>query len=269
MTVEKLIITNCAADTSMHPEVPARFADSRVLADSVEAAWKAGAAIAHIHAPATDFDAWGSHTRAIRDRCGVIVQYGISTQTVEQRKAVVKHRPEMMSVPLGAHSLVFTNRDLMMLHPRAELADLMRLCRDNGIKPEFEVFGLGDLWLLDDLASKGLVDPPFVMTLFFGRPGGTWSPATAEEFLHRRKHLPRDAVYCVSVTGAAHLELQTLSTLWGGHVRVGTEDEPYLKPGVLGDNGDHVARIATIARSLGREIASPDDVRALLKIPRQ
>jgi 3-keto-5-aminohexanoate cleavage enzyme len=265
--MEELIVTNCAADTSMHPEVPARFANSEVLASSVEAAWKAGAAIAHIHAPPTDYKAWDSHTRAIRDRCDVIVQYGISTQNVEQRREVVKCRPEMMSVALGAHNLVFTGRDLMMLHPREELAELMRLCRDNGVKPEFEVFSLGDLWLLDDLASKGLVEPPFVLTLFFGRPGGTWSPATTEEFMHRTRNLPEGAVYCASVTGPTHLKLETLAVLEGGHVRVGTEDEPYLAPGVLGDNVDHVARIVAVADKLGRKAASPDRARKMLAIP--
>ena len=69
-------------------------------------------------------------------------------------------------------------------------------------------------------------------------------------------------------TGSTPLALETLSVLSGGHVRVGTEDEPYLKPGVMGDNVDHVARIAAIAGHLGREVASVEDARALLKIPR-
>jgi uncharacterized protein (DUF849 family) len=153
--MDKLIITNCAADTSMHPGVPARFADSNVLAASIEAAWRAGAAIAHIHAPPSDFTAWERHTKAIRERCDIIIQYGISTQTVEQRRVVVKFRPEMMSVAVGAHNMAFVHRDMMMLHPREELAEMMRLCRDNGVKPEFEVFALGDLWLIDDLGQKG------------------------------------------------------------------------------------------------------------------
>ena len=168
--MEKLIITNCAADTSMHPEVPARFAKSEPLAASVEPAVRAGAAIVHIHAPPTDYAAWESHTKAIRDRCDILIQYGISTQTVEQRKAVVKFKPEMMSVALGAHNLAFTGRDLMMLHPRAELAELMRVCRDNGVKPEFEVFSLGDLWLLRDLIDKDLVSPPYLLTPFSAAP---------------------------------------------------------------------------------------------------
>ena len=252
----------------MYPEWRPRFDNSEVLAASIEAASCAGAAIAHIHASPDDYKAWESHTRAIRERCGIMIQYGISTQTVEQRRAVIRNHPEMISVAVGAHNLVFTGRDLQMLHPRAELAELMRMCRDHGVKPEFEVCALGDLWLIDDLAGKGLVELPFMMTLFFGRPGGTWSPPTAEEFLHRVKHLPKSTFYAASVTGSTHLALETLSVLSGGHVRVGTEDEPYLKPGVMGDNVDHVARIAAIAGHLGREIATVEEARALLKIPR-
>ena len=267
--MEKLIITNCATDTSMYSEVPARFDNSDVLAASVEPACRAGASIVHIHAPPGDYKAWESHTRAIRERCDILIQYGISTQTVEQRRTVIKNRPDMISVAVGAHNLVFVGRDLMMLHPREELAELMRMCRDNGVKPEFEVCALGDLWMIDDLAGKGLVEPPFMMTLFFGRPGGSWSPPTAEEFLHRVKNLPQDTFYATSVTGPTHLMLETMAILSGGHVRVGTEDEPYLKPGVLGDNVDHVARMAAIAGHLGREVATVAEARALLKMPRR
>jgi 3-keto-5-aminohexanoate cleavage enzyme len=267
--MEKLIITNCATDTSMYAEVPARFDNSDVLAASVEPACRAGASIVHIHAPPGDYKAWESHTRAIRERCDILIQYGISTQTVEQRRAVIKNRPDMISIAVGAHNLVFVGRDLMMLHPREELAELMRMCRDNGVKPEFEVCALGDLWMIDDLAGKGLVESPFMMTLFFGRPGGSWSPPTAEEFLHRVKNLPTDTFYATSVTGPTHLMLETMAILSGGHVRVGTEDEPYLKPGMLGDNVDHVARMAAIAGHLGREVATVAEARALLKMPRR
>ena len=86
--MEKLIITNCATDCSIYPEWEARFHDSQVLADSIAPAWRAGAAIAHIHAPPDDYEAWASHTRAIRDACGIMIQYGISTQSVEQRRMV-------------------------------------------------------------------------------------------------------------------------------------------------------------------------------------
>ena len=265
--MDKLIITNCAADTSMHEGVPQRYSDSKVLSDSVEEAAKAGAAIAHIHAPPTNYDAWESHSKAIRDRCEIMLQYGISTQTVEQRRAVLKNRPEMISVALNAHSLVFLNRDMMMLHPREELEELMRMCNDSGVKPEFEVFGLGEMWLLSDLAEKGLVHPPFLMTVFFGRPGGCWSPATVEEFLNRSASLIDGSMYITSVTDPNAIHIHTMAVMRGGHVRVGTEDEPYLSPGSLGENVDHVSRIVRIAKELNREVASVKEARKILKIP--
>jgi len=36
---------------------------------------------------------------------------------------------------------------------------------------------------------------------------------------------------------------------------------------VLGDNVDHVSRIAGISKQLGRDVASVDEARVMLKIP--
>ena len=57
-----------------------------------------------------------------------------------------------------------------------------------------------------------------------------------------------------------------MAVMHGGHVRVGTEDEPYLHPGELGDNADHVARIARIAGEMGRKIASVDEAKQIIKV---
>ncbi len=264
--MEKLMITNCAADTLMHEGVAPRLSNSDALADSVEKAHREGSCIAHIHAPPANYEAWASHSKAIRDRCGVMIQYGISTQTVDQRKEVVKNHPEMISVAVGAHNMAFVSRDVMMLHPREELAEMMRLCRDYGVKPEFEVFSLGETWMIDDLLQKGLVETPILMTCFFGRPGGAWSPPSMSEFLHRVANLPEDSIYIASATGPTHIHIQAMAVMAGGHVRVGTEDEPYLHPGALGENADHVARIARIAKELGRKVASVEEARRIIQI---
>jgi uncharacterized protein (DUF849 family) len=72
--MEKLLITNCAADTQMHSGVPKRFAVSETLGESVAAAWRAGACIAHIHAPAPDF-AVGIPYACYPDRCDIMLQW--------------------------------------------------------------------------------------------------------------------------------------------------------------------------------------------------
>ncbi len=60
-----------------------------------------------------------------------------------------------------------------------------------------------------------------------------------------------------------------MAVMRDGHVRVGTEDEPYLKPGVLGDNADHVARIARIASEFGREVSQRRRDTRHAEIPRR
>jgi 3-keto-5-aminohexanoate cleavage enzyme len=51
----------------------------------------------------------------------------------------------------------------------------------------------------------------------------------------------------------------------GGHVRVGLEDNIYLEKGVLSEgSAPLVARAAAFAKTVGREVVTPDRARALL-----
>ena len=53
----------------------------------------------------------------------------------------------------------------------------------------------------------------------------------------------------------------------GGHVRIGMEDCPYVKPGVYAKtNAELVEKAVRIAREIGREIASPDEARRIVGI---
>jgi 3-keto-5-aminohexanoate cleavage enzyme len=61
----------------------------------------------------------------------------------------------------------------------------------------------------------------------------------------------------------------TLGIIRGGHVRLGTQDIPYYADGVPAkSNAELVARVARIARELGREVATPDDARRVLGVRR-
>ncbi|MFX1262703.1 MAG: 3-keto-5-aminohexanoate cleavage protein, partial [Promethearchaeota archaeon] len=58
----------------------------------------------------------------------------------------------------------------------------------------------------------------------------------------------------------------TLSILMGGHVRVGLEDNIYFRKGELAPNEAFVTRISAIGQDLQREIATPDETRAILNL---
>jgi 3-keto-5-aminohexanoate cleavage enzyme len=61
-----------------------------------------------------------------------------------------------------------------------------------------------------------------------------------------------------------------MSLLNGGHVRVGFEDNVYLSRGVLAkSNAELVEKAARLAGEIGREIANPDEVRALLNLKKK
>jgi 3-keto-5-aminohexanoate cleavage enzyme len=85
--------------------------------------------------------------------------------------------------------------------------------------------------------------------------------------MHYLDLLPEGAMF--SVLGIMETELQVgaLSILLGGHVRVGFEDNiDYVKGIRAKDNAQLVARVARIGKELGREIATPDEARQILKL---
>jgi 3-keto-5-aminohexanoate cleavage enzyme len=82
--------------------------------------------------------------------------------------------------------------------------------------------------------------------------------------------LPRDSMFNVCATGPMQLPLTTMSMILGGNARVGMEDNVYYAKGRLAtNNAQLVERTVRIARELNLEIASPDDARDMLGIPRQ
>jgi 3-keto-5-aminohexanoate cleavage enzyme len=52
----------------------------------------------------------------------------------------------------------------------------------------------------------------------------------------------------------------------GGHVRVGIEDNLRLPDGTLATNAQLVDIVITIAQTMGRDIASPDEARRILSL---
>ena len=67
--------------------------------------------------------------------------------------------------------------------------------------------------------------------------------------------------------GAAEINLSTMAIHMGGHVRVGLEDNIYIKKGVLAkSNAQLMEKAVQLAEILNREVATPDDARGLLRL---
>ena len=82
--------------------------------------------------------------------------------------------------------------------------------------------------------------------------------------------LPPRTPWTLCVGGPNHLDMAAIAIARGGHVRTRLENNVELSPGKPArTQGECVGRIVQLARSLGREIASPHDARQLLGLPRR
>jgi 3-keto-5-aminohexanoate cleavage enzyme len=257
--MDPLVITATPNISWLHPQVPYPRTPE-TIAEEARLCRERGAAILHIHAEGQ----WQRLIRAIRDASGLIVQCGMSSQPIPQRMEIYEARADMISIILSHHDEAFAETECLVLHPRQELEQYASLCSRYGVIPEWEVWHAGSIWNLNYLIGKGLLRPPHVTTLFFGWPGGTWSPPTVEEYLYRRSLIPPDCVVNASIMGSQQRDILAAAIILGDHVRVGTEDYPYLHDGRSASTHELVEEAAAMARALGRPPATVEEARRII-----
>ncbi len=261
---QKIIITATLANSWIYPEVKNWPQTTDKLVDDIVACYEAGATIVHVHLPRGEEV---ETVRRIRESCDVIIQAGMSSESIPQRKGDFEAQPEMISVMLTHHAEHFTQTTVDVLHPLSELEEYCKKCKSYNIKPEWEVWHQGSYWNLNFLINKGLLDwsKPHFLTLFFNWPGGTWSASTYDEYMHRKKYIPSNSVHSVSVMGEDQMKLLVFVLTHGGNIRVGTEDYPFLKKGVPAKNNAEIVRnYVSLCDHVGREIADSSEARKIL-----
>jgi 3-keto-5-aminohexanoate cleavage enzyme len=258
--VNPLIITATPNICWLQPDVPyPRTVEE--IATEARRCEQAGARIFHTHAEGK----WAQVIAAVRQQTALVIQCGMSSLPIPDRQDVWTHHADMVSMIVSHHDEAFTGLDVHVLHPREELEEYMRLCNQYCVKPELEVWHAGSIWNMRYLIDRGLLPAPYFTTLFFGWPGGSWSPPTMEEYLYRRRLMPPDSIINVSIMGPEQKTILAAAILNGDHIRVGTEDYPYIN-GKVAATHELVAEAAELAHRLGRSIASAEETRALLDI---
>ena len=257
--MQPLIITATPNISWLHPEVDYPR-DLAAIAAEAALCYENGATILHTHAEGR----WKDTIQAVREKCLIIIQCGMSSQAIPERMEIYRHKADMISIILSHHDEAFAQTETLVLHSRQELLDYARLNREYGVIPEFEVWHAGSIWNLNYLIEREVLTAPYVTTLFFGWPGGTWSPPTMEEYLYRRRQMPSGCVCNVSIMGEGQREIVTAAILMGDHVRVGTEDYPFNHAGEVTTTHALVGEAAVIARAIGRPIATVQQARQMI-----
>ena len=240
------------------------------IAKDVRRCADAGASLFHVHArdvlekptlnPSVFMDIV-QHIKAVSP--DVIVQLstgGRAGKNWEDRAEPIKLLPEMGSFTTGSANLpgmIYENSPQF-------IEFLASVYHQTRVKPEIEVFEAGMITNALFLQKKGLLTPPLHFNFVLGAPGAM--SGTARNLVFLAEGIPQGSTWTATGIGKSQIPLAAMAIAMGGHVRVGLEDNLFLPGGEPASNVRLVEKITAIAGEIGRQIASPDEARALLSL---
>lgn len=288
--MSRKVILTCAvtggnvAIIQKHPNLPKTPAQ---IAQAALDAAKAGAAIVHIHVrepdtgmPSNRFELYEQVVKKLRDSstdviinltCGMDGDLVLeSVDPVKESPAstlrdtrtrclhAIKLQPELATLDCG---ILGIGERIWMGRP-SDIREMAKLMQDAGVKPELECFDFVHVENAKKLIKEGAIKgtPLFQFCLGTGY-GAPYSPLV---LLAMKDCLPPGSIW--AGFGCSREEAPALAQIvnLGGHVRVGLEDNIYLRRGVLASNADLVENAVGIIERMGASVATPAEAREML-----
>lgn len=293
--MERKVILTCAVtgNAPFNPKHPAMPVTPAQIADACVEAARAGASIAHIHVrdPRTGagsrdpalFKEVVDRVRASGQDIVLNLTCGLGAFLLpdpeDESRALpesdvipvaerVRHLelclPEIASLDITTGNQVEGSLEFVYLNTTRTLRAMARRFRELGVKPELEVFGPGDILFGNAMVDEGLIEgaPMYQMVL-----GVKWgAPATTATMQYLKSLMPSNAHWAGFGIARDQMPMLAQAALLGGNVRVGLEDNLYLKRGVFATNGQLVERACTIIDHLGMRVATPAETRDMLQL---
>ena len=277
-------VTGAGDTVGRHPDIPVTPAQ---IADSAVDAAKAGAAIVHCHVrdPATgkgsrEVALYREVVARIRDSGTDVVinltagmggdltigpdenptAFGADTDLVgaiERLPHVEELLPEICSLDCGSYN--FGEGSLVYVSTPAMLRRGAQRIRELGVRPELEIFDTGHLWFTRQMLDEDLLEDPPLFQLCHGIRWG--APADVGVLKATVDMLPEGANFTAFAISRDQMAFAAQSVLLGGHVRVGLEDNLYLRRGVFASNAQLVERARTLVELMGATALGPDEAR--------
>ena len=275
--VEPLIIEaaiNELASKDDNPNVPYSLDD--VVADAVAAA-RAGAAIVHFHARDpltgaqrwTDTDFYREAFRRVRDQCDALLyptQPGSGIDKYPHVLALADEGLELSTIDIFSHHtsrLDGPDRD-----PNVEVMEALNA---RGVPFSVGVREVGHMRKIARYRERGFLRGQLHLKIFLDEDMIGPEP-DARGLLMYLDHLrPGEpchwftTLYRGRADGQGFRRVSMLAAAMGGHIRTGLGDNPVLDGDGTRTNVDMVHMAVALAEAAGRDVASPDQVRAVLR----
>jgi uncharacterized protein (DUF849 family) len=242
--------------------------------ESTQAAFEAGAALAHIHVrnddqtPTSNPERFARLQEALKKHCpGMIIQFSTGGRSGKgsERGGMLHLRPDMASLSTGSCNfpyMVYENHPDLI----AELAEKML---SFSVKPEIEVFDVSMMYQAIRMAEEGALKRPLHVQFVFGVRNAMPAVREVLEFeVAELKRLMPDATWTAAGIGRHQLTVNRWSLELGGHCRTGLEDNiRWDKTRLAASNAELVARVAALCAEFGRSAATPAEARDILSLP--
>jgi len=297
----KVIIT-CAVTGAIHtpsmskylPVSPNEIADAAILAAD------AGASILHLHArdpsngkPTQDPAVFEEILPKIKKETDAVINIttgGSPHMTVEERMMPASvFKPELASLNMGSMNFglypmldrfsefehtwerdnLEKSRDLVFKNTFQDIETILKIGKSNETRFEFECYDISHLYNLKHFVDRNLISPPFFIQSVFGLLGGIG--AHPEDLMHMKRTADRlfgsDYQWSILGAGKNQMTLASMGAAQGANVRVGLEDSLWIEPGRLAQSSkDQVTKVRNILEGFSLDIATPNQVRDILKL---
>ncbi len=264
-------ITGSLPTKKDNPAVPITVSEQ---IESTQAAFEAGATLAHCHVrnddgtPTSSPERFGQLLSGLRKHCpGMIVQLstGGRSGTGRERGGMLPLRPDMASLSTGS-----CNFPTRVYENSPELVDWLAsemLAFD--VKPEVEAFDLSMIFKAVEMQKAGKMKAPLHVQFVMGvKNAMPVDRETFEFYVRTLKRLAPDATWTGAGIGKDQLTLNRWSLELGGHCRTGLEDNVrWDKTTLAPSNAALVKRVADLCAEYGRRPATAKEARQLLSLP--
>ncbi|WP_186567008.1 3-keto-5-aminohexanoate cleavage protein [Lawsonibacter celer] len=271
-------MTGTSTPRAKNPHLPVTPEE---IAEDALAAWRAGAAVVHLHMRddamngIMDWERFEKTVRLIRSHkeCDVIINCtssgGPGPDGVRSTASRLEHFKRIPQIEVGSFDAgTFNWGDAKEFNnDPVFLKELAHTYLEHGVKPEVEIFDMGMLGNARHYFEKlKLLQEPLWCQFVLGVLGGM--EATPENLQYLVRHLPEGALWSATGIGSGHLPiLYSAIALGANGVRVGLEDNLYLDRGVPATNAALVERAAQLVRLYNKQPATPAEARQIMGIP--
>ena len=161
------------------------------------------------------------------------------------------------------------SRDLVFKNTFQDIETILKIGKSNETRFEFECYDISHLYNLKHFVDRNLISPPFFIQSVFGLLGGIG--AHPEDLMHMKRTADRlfgsDYQWSILGAGKNQMILASMGAAQGANVRVGLEDSLWIEPGKLAQSSkDQVTKVRNILEGFSLDIATPNQVRDILKL---